>query len=122
MEQNQILEDVCHQQLFDIVIAKNINGTLKSIKNAGFASLNAGGDNYLLKLNMFPRTVYFLAKNYSNTRKYTVFSKAIHHENDLRFQKPVGKGQILDNLKTHLQIHFLMPKMTYYMSLFPKNM
>ena len=115
-------ENIYYQERFDLVVAKRFNGELQSVKIAGVARFNEDGNYYALRLHMFPKTNYFLSKNFSNNEKYTIFSKSIQRNDGVRLQDPVGSGQILNALKTHLQIYFLMPRMTFYMSLFPKNM
>ena len=113
--------NLVYYQDFDIVIAKKFGGKLSSAKHAGMARFDETQNIYLLRLNIFPRHLYFLSKNPSSTRKYTVFSKTTYGDNGVKYHNPVGKAELLRNLKTHLQIDFLMPRMTFYMSLFPKD-
>ena len=107
-------------QFFDVVVAKKYGDQLHFSKNAGFAILNEQNGYYIIRLNIFPKNCYFLVKNFSENRRYTVFSKILHSEEGVKFQRPVGSGQLIDSLKTHLEIRFIMPKMVFYMSLFPK--
>ena len=118
---NKTIETNSGDSIFEIIIAKKIDGNLNFGKNAGFSKLCERNGFYTIRLHVFPRTHYFLVKNFSSSGRYTLFSKIVGSEEGTKFQNPVGYGCLLEDVKTHLQINFLMPRMIFYMSLFPKK-
>jgi hypothetical protein len=74
---------------------------------------------YILKLWAFPNVTYYLCRNKNSENRFTVFSKLVGEYQDPTFRRPVGSGELLQDLTTHLEIQFSFPRQRLFMSLFP---
>lgn len=95
----------------------------KSYKNLslGSAKLKDGDRHYTVKLNIFPNQTFYLRKNL-NQESYTLFSKLQKVDSGkVRLRHPVGSGELLKNIKSHLRLNFSFPKASVFMSLYPEK-
>jgi hypothetical protein len=74
---------------------------------------------YILKLWAIPHVTYYLCRNKDSNERFTVFSKFIGEYDDPTFRRPIGSGELLRELTTHLEIQFTFPRQRLFMSLFP---
>lgn len=74
---------------------------------------------YILKLWAFPHVTYYLCRNRDSDCRFTVFSKLIGEYENPTFRRPIGSGELLTELTTHLEIQFTFPRQRLFMSLFP---
>ena len=95
----------------------------KSLKNLslGSAKIKEGDRHYTVKLNIFPSQTFYLRKN-NYGECYVLYSKMQRFENGIiRMRRPVGSGELLKNLKTHLRLNFSFPKSSVFMGLYPEK-
>jgi hypothetical protein len=95
----------------------------KSLKNLslGSAKIKEGDMHYTVKLNIFPNQTFYLRKN-TYGESYVLYSKVQRFENGtIRMRRPVGSGELLKNLKTHLRLNFSFPKSSVFMGLYPEK-
>lgn len=104
---------------FEIVTAKRKNDKLKKERHAGVSIYKEEDGVYKIHLSILPNVTYFMQKNRHN-EYFTIFSKKTRNGQDSKLLNPVGRGSILNNLKTHMRLHFEVLNTTLYMSLFPK--
>lgn len=101
----------------EIVIGKRGQSDLERPLLTGHAFLNEGESFYSVKLFMFPGQTYYVVKN-RDTSKYTIFAKQVVDDRGVRFQNPVGLGQLLNDIM-YMEIYFPVLRTQMYMSLYP---
>ncbi len=91
-------------------------------RSLGTARLLEGESFYRLSLNMFPKQLFYMAKNKFG-EKHTIYSKIERNTKNgkIRFRKPVGGGALSEELKAYLKLSFNLPKANFFMCLFPKR-
>jgi hypothetical protein len=115
------MNDVSNESIFEIVSGVRGRGEIIRPQLAGHATLQSGSDYYLVRLMVFPGVTYYLSKNRSSLDTYTLFSKKITVDGEVRLQNPVGSGRTMGDLKTHLEVKVPLLNLTLYMNLFPRN-
>ena len=108
---------------FDLVTGRIENGNIVKPLHAGVALSYPGEAHYVMRLSMFPKQFYYLSKNQESQTQYTVFSRRIVDPDSgaVLFQKPVGQGRLVPEIKTHLEIRFPLLGASVFMSLFPQE-
>ena len=101
-----------------LVLAKKEGKELKRISRAGDAFLHEGNDFYVIKLAIFPFPFY-MRKNSGESHKFTLFARRKEDFGETRLQDPIGRGVVLQDLTTHLEIRIPLLKTSLYMNLFP---
>ena len=107
--------------VYEVHIGTPEGGQLKNKVIAGHVTQREGENYYLLRLMMVPNVYYFLAKNMNSNTKYTLYTKCIRNGDQVRFQNPVGFGDLQENLVTHLEIKLSLFDRSIFMSLYPKT-
>jgi hypothetical protein len=106
---------------YNIYIGEKREGFLLNQKIAGFSLLFEGNNYYVMRLMMLPHTWYYLMKNRDSQANYTVYAKCIRGPDGdvIKFQDPVGSAELIDDLKTHLELKFPLFATSVFMNLFP---
>jgi hypothetical protein len=101
------------------VVCGEKNGChLEGVFRAGEAFLHEGDDYYVLKLAAFP-FAYYLRKNKNSDANYTVFARCRDSHDGVRLQDPVGRASLVQELKSHLEIHIPILRLNLFMNLYP---
>lgn len=101
-----------------VVCAEKNGKTLEGAFRAGEAFLHEGDDYYVLKLAAFP-FAYYLRKNKNADTNYTIFARRRETPDGVRLQDPVGKASLVEELKSHLEIHIPILRLNLFMNLYP---
>lgn len=101
------------------VICATKNGAdLEDPYRAGEAFLHEGDDYYVLKIAAFP-FAYYLRKNKNAEANYTIFARRREAPTGARLQDPVGRANLIDDLKSHLEIKIPILNLNLFMNLYP---
>lgn len=111
-----MMEPSMRRPRYPLVIARQVQGTLIAPLRAGDAFEDDGF--YAVKLAAFPFR-YFLRKNKDADSDYTLFARMIQNGNEIKFQDPIGRAWLDEQLKTHLIIEIPILRMQVFMSLYP---
>ena len=106
--------------VYEVHVGRVDGGQLKDKTIAGHVTQKEGENYYLLRLMMVPNVLYFLVKNTNSNGKYTLYTKCIRNGYQVRFQNPVGFGELREDLLTHLEIKLSLFDRSIFMSLYPK--
>ncbi len=109
----------CVRAKHEVVSGKKAAEGLKYSRPVGHALNFEGTEYFILKLWEKPNDTFYVSRNQTHPGSYTVFSKRIEEGSSFRFQNPVGRGSVLDDLKTHLELVFSLSRTRVYLSLFP---
>src|ERR1022692_1760535 len=115
------MENQNYQKRYAIFTGKRIGEKLLFPQQAGDAIQveNTTKPHYIIRMWALPHETYYLCKNLIGDFKYTLFSKKIGEDANPTFQKPIGFGNLPNDLKTYLEIQFTFPRQRVFMGLFP---
>ena len=85
----------------------------------GAAFKDTGTTYYKIRLMMFPGYTYYLVKNRDSADRYTVYSRAITENNQMKFLNPVGSANLDSKLQSYLEVRFPILRASMFMSLYP---
>lgn len=85
---------------------------------AGEAFLHEGDDYYVLKIAAFP-FAYYLRKNKNAEASYTIFARRRETPAGTHLQDPVGRANLVDDLRSHLEIEIPILRLSLFMNLYP---
>lgn len=108
---------------YELVTGRIENGTIVKPMHAGVALSYPGEAHYVLRLSMFPKQFYYLNKNHESAAQYTVYSRRVVNPDTgaVLFQKPVGQGRLVAEVRNYLEIKFQLLGASVFMSLFPNE-
>lgn len=106
------------RERYPLVMAIKRDGALHKPLRAGDAFMSEDRAYYIVKLAMFP-FAFYLTKKLESQDHYTIFARRVGAGTSVRFQDPIGKATLADDLKTHMELTFPLLRATLYMSLFP---
>lgn len=111
-------QDVC--EIFKVSTGRREGPRLLHEKQCGTATYHDHPNKSFYEVNlwMMNRPLY-ICKNKKDPEKYTVFT---HFNGDYvapAFKQPVGRAEVSDRLKTHMEISLTFPRQWLFMSLFP---
>lgn len=103
----------------NILTGHLMGGALQNPMHAGVAIQYEGDSYYLVRLNIFPRTWFYLSKNKESQTHYTVFSKLLQEsDGGIRLRNPVGKATLLQN---HIEISIPLLSKNLFLEIFPTS-
>ena len=109
------------EELYKVYTGKRFQGKICESKLAGYAKYSSAHSYFSLRLFMFPKCRYFLRKN-RDSENYTIFSKFIRDDENVKLLEPVGRGTMFKDLKNYLGVKFgVIPGTNFYLELFPSK-
>jgi len=114
------MENYINRTKFEISTGKKVDGRLLYSKAQGYALQFEGSPYFVVRLWIFEKELY-LVRTRDDEMRYTVFAKKVQEGEQVRFQSPVGKGRITEELKSHLEIYLELLSKPIFMNLFPSE-
>ncbi|MCM0604503.1 MAG: hypothetical protein KA715_00260 [Xanthomonadaceae bacterium] len=104
---------------YNILTGHLVGGSLQNPMHAGVAIHYEGDSYYLVRLNLFPRTWFYLSKNQESQNSYTVFTKKLEDcGSGVRLQNPVGKATLH---QYHIEISIPLLSKNLFLEIFPAS-
>ena len=114
------MEAEAKYEKFDVFIGHRKSRSIAQPLRVGNVKYDEEKTLYILRLAHLPIS-YFMQKNRENEEQFTVFARIVNRDQGFKLTDPIGKANLVQELKDYMEITIPMLPRKLYMSLFPTN-